>query len=115
MGYILIDPEKAREKGLEYFETLPDGRAVLDFSYLKVLGSMGQVEVVGSASELNALIDGQKKSGLYDGPEETQCEDKPIEENNVIGGMEEPAGDATVVIPEDTSDSGIITEKGGEK
>lgn len=99
MGYILIAPEKAREKGLEYFETLPDGRAILDFSYLKVLGSMGQVEVVGSASELNALIDAQRKSGLYDAPADG-------------------TGEGTVVVPEEIPEETVagepVTEEGGE-
>lgn len=104
MGYILIEPDTARAKGLEYFETLPDGRAILDFSYLKVLGSMGQVEVIGSASELQTLIKEQKTSGLYDIPE-----DKLIEET-----IEEPTGEA-IAVPKDTLDSGTVTEEGGEE
>lgn len=100
MGYILIAPEKAREKGLEYFETLPDGRAILDFSYLKVLGSMGQVEVVGSASELNALIDAQRKSGLYAVPAEGTGE-------SMDTAPQEPAGENVVA-------GEPVTEEGGE-
>lgn len=80
MGYLLIKPEILTEKGIEHFETLPDGRAIVDFSMMKVLGSMTDVEIVSTAEEVLALREKQEKSGLYDKP--TIMPETGIEEEN---------------------------------
>lgn len=65
MAYILINSTVAQEKGLKYFERMPDGRAIMDIGMLRVLGSVADVEIVATAKELKAKIKEQEESGLY--------------------------------------------------
>lgn len=65
MGYLLLKPEVLESKGIKYFESMPDGRAIADFSMLRVIGSVGDVQIVSSAEELKQIIEEQKASGLY--------------------------------------------------
>ncbi len=76
MGYVLIKPEVLKEKGVENFDTMPDGRAIVDFSMLCVLGSIDQVEIVSTANEMLEKIRIQKESGVYD--------KKPVEEQPLV-------------------------------
>lgn len=62
MGYLLVDAKKLKEKGIEYFETLPDGRGIVDFSKLRVLGSISDVQVVSTAAEIEKIKQEQSKS-----------------------------------------------------
>lgn len=66
--YILIKPEQVKRRG--FYETMPDGRAILPFSDLKMLGTVKDVDVIATSRELKSLIKEQKDSGLYDKPEE---------------------------------------------
>lgn len=89
MGYLLVKPEVLESKGIRYFERMPDGRAIADFSMLRVIGSVGDVQIVSSADELKKMIEEQKASGLYvtenpeSGTEETDVDDV------VVSDMEE--------------------------
>ena len=98
MGYLLVKPEVLEDKGIKYFETLPDGRAIADFSMLKVLGSIENVEVVATTDELRKKVEMQIQSGMYDKPEPL-----PDEEENA-GDVIDPGME---VVPEtDGSDAG---------
>lgn len=68
MGYLLVDPLVLREKGINYFETIPDGRGIVDFGMIRVLGSVASVQVVGSKAELDRIINEQKEACLHDMP-----------------------------------------------
>lgn len=61
--YILIKPEQVKRRG--FYETMPDGRAILQFSDLKMLGTVKDIDVIATARELKTLIQEQKDSGLY--------------------------------------------------
>lgn len=65
MGYILLNAEKLKEKGIRNFELMPDGRAIADFSMLRVIGSMTDVEIVSTAEEMLSMIKEQEESGKY--------------------------------------------------
>lgn len=60
-----MKPEVLESKGIRYFERMPDGRAIADFSMLRVIGSVGDVQIVSSAEELKKMIEEQKSSGQY--------------------------------------------------
>lgn len=68
MGYLLVKQEVLESKGIQYFERIPDGRGIVDFSMLRVIGSVDSVQIIGSKRELDKLVQEQKKSGLYDTP-----------------------------------------------
>lgn len=68
MGYLLVSPDVLDAKGVKYYERIPDGRGIVDFSMLRVIGSVESVQIVGSKRELDKLILEQKESGLYDTP-----------------------------------------------
>lgn len=68
MGYLLIAPNILEEKGIKYFERVPDGRGIVDFSLLRLLGNLESVQVVSSKKDLDTLIREQEQSGLYDKP-----------------------------------------------
>lgn len=91
MGYLLIKPEVLESKGIKYFERMPDGRAIADFSMLRVIGSVGDVQIVSSAEELKKMIQEQKNSGLYDtvGTEFGTEETNGITDEIVVSDMEE--------------------------
>lgn len=93
MGYLLVKPEVLESKGIKYFERMPDGRAIADFSMLRVIGSVGDVQIVSSAEELKKMIEDQKASGQY-------------ENVDTESGTQETDGDNDVVVPD--------MEEGGE-
>lgn len=93
MGYLLIDARIAQEKGLKYFEKMPDGRAIMDLGMIRVLGSMSNVEIVANVKELKAKIQQQKDSGLYGANVE----------------VEEPATESTEVVTE-TIEEEVVEE-----
>lgn len=66
MGYLIVKPEVLENKGIQYFERIPDGRGIVDFSMLRVIGSVDSVQIIGSKRELDKLVQEQKESGLYD-------------------------------------------------
>ena len=68
MGYLLVNPDVLENKGIQYFERIPDGRGIVDFSMLRVIGSVDNVQIVGTKRELDKLVQEQKESGLYDTP-----------------------------------------------
>lgn len=68
MGYLLVNPDVLENKGIQYFERIPDGRGIVDFSMLRVIGSVESVQIVGTKRELDELVREQKESGLYDTP-----------------------------------------------
>lgn len=93
MGYLLVKPEVLESKGIKYFERMPDGRAIADFSMLRVIGSVGDVQIVSSAEELKKMIEDQKASGQY----------KTVDTES---GTQETDGDNDVVVSD--------MEEGGE-
>lgn len=68
MGYLLVKQEVLESKGIQYFERIPDGRGIVDFSMLRVIGSVDSVQIIGSKKELDKLVQEQRESGLYDTP-----------------------------------------------
>lgn len=68
MGYLLVSPDVLDAKGVKYYERIPDGRGIVDFSMLRVIGSVETVQIVGSKRELDKIIMEQKESGMYDTP-----------------------------------------------
>lgn len=68
MGYLLVAPDVLDAKGIKYYERIPDGRGIVDFSMLRVIGSVETVQIVGSKRELDKIIMEQKESGMYDTP-----------------------------------------------
>lgn len=86
-----MKPEVLESKGIKYFERIPDGRAIADFSMLRVIGSVGDVQIVSSAEELKKMIEEQKNSGLYDtvGTESGTEETDGMTDEIVVSDMEE--------------------------
>lgn len=84
-----------------FYETLPDGRAILPFSALKMLGSVQNVDIISSAREVKELIRAQKESGQFDKP------DIPEKEETVTQPGTEPE---TETLPETGTESGNETE-----
>lgn len=68
MGYLLVAPDVLDTKGIKYYERIPDGRGIVDFTMLRVIGSVESVQIVGSKKELDKFILEQKESGIYDTP-----------------------------------------------
>lgn len=68
MGYLLVSPDVLDAKGIKYYERIPDGRGIADFTMIRVIGSVKNVQIVGSKKELDKIILEQKSSGLYDTP-----------------------------------------------
>lgn len=68
MGYLLVNQEVLENKGIEYYECIPDGRGIVDFSMIRVLGSVPNVQIVSSKAELEKIIAEQEASGKYDRP-----------------------------------------------
>lgn len=86
MGYLLVSPEVLDNKGVKYYERIPDGRGIVDFTMIRVIGSVDSVQIVGSKKELDKIIQEQKESGLYDKPtilpelDEELVEEIPVDE-----------------------------------
>ena len=68
MGYLLVKEEVLKEKGIKDYELMPDGRAITDFSMLRVLGSVADVEIISTAEEVMSKIKEQNECGLYSNP-----------------------------------------------
>lgn len=68
MGYLLVSPDVLDAKGVKYYNRIPDGRGIVDFTMLRVIGSVENVQIVGSKKELDKLVLEQKESGMYDTP-----------------------------------------------
>ena len=87
--YILVNQEQVKRRG--FYETMPDGRAILPFSDLKMLGTVKDIDVIATARELKVLIQEQKDSGLYDYPEEIDPgfsrDPLPEEEEDIDSGF----------------------------
>lgn len=87
MGYLLVAPDVLDTKGIKYYERIPDGRGIVDFTMLRVIGSVESVQIVGSKKELDKLILEQKESGMFDTPTilpelggELVAEETPVDE-----------------------------------
>ena len=91
MGYLLVKPEVLESKEIKYFERMPDGRAIADFSMLRVIGSVGDVQIVSSAEGLKKMIEDQKASGQYEtvDTESGTQETDGITDEIVVSDMEE--------------------------
>lgn len=103
----MISAEVAAAKGLKYFETMPDGRAILDFGMLRVLGSVAEVELVGSSKALKEMIKEQEASGLYNQPEvedTTVADDTVTDNGEVADNGESTEGEAVVETEEPASE-----------
>lgn len=66
--YALIHVNDIQVKFDTHCERMPDGRLIVPFSQLKMLGSVANMQVVATARELKAMIAEQKESGIYDIP-----------------------------------------------
>lgn len=104
MGYLLVDYQTLENKGIKYTERMPDGRGIVDFTMLRVIGSVNNVQIIGSKKELDKLILEQKESGMFDTPTilpelggEIVGEETPVDEgfsvnpdtNNTDDGVED--------------------------
>lgn len=115
MGYLLVKPEVLESKGIRYFERIPDGRGIVDFSMLRVIGSVESVQIVGSKRELDNLVLEQKESGLYDTPTilpETGGETE-ADGGQVTEGQEQSPEPSQEESNEETTDV-TTEEEGGE-
>lgn len=108
MGYLLVAPDVLDAKGIKYFERIPDGRGIVDFTMLRVIGSVESVQIVGSKKELDKLILEQKESGMFDTPTilpelggELVTDETPVDEgfsvNPDVGSTDESVEDAVIV------------------
>ena len=68
--YILIDKKKLKADN-RFHERIPDGRLILPFSALRMLGTVTDVDIIGSATELKRLIARQEAAGITPPPEGT--------------------------------------------
>lgn len=84
MGYLLVKPEVLESKGIKYFERMPDGRAIADFSMLRVIGSVGDVQIVSSAEELKKMIEEQKDSGQYETVDTESGTEETDEKSDIV-------------------------------
>lgn len=63
--YALIDLKKVREvRSSRFYETIPDGRAIVPLSELRAFGTLENVDIVATANELKKLIEKQKEQGV---------------------------------------------------
>lgn len=100
--YALIDLAKVKKvRSGKFYETLPDGRAIVPFSELRAFGTLEKVDIVATALELKQLIEKQKEQGITPGipledtatqnggknPEDTQT-DGTTSESTEPGGTE---------------------------
>ena len=123
MAYILVQPEVLREKGLDFFETMPGGRAIAETNILKVIGSVKEVEFVSTTEELNEIIKREKeelKKKAENEPAEVVPEEKqPVPENaDSVPEDKQPAPEEQSPVPEeeepvplDPPSEGIVPDK----
>lgn len=92
--YALIDLAKVKKvRSGKFYETLPDGRAIVPFSELRAFGTLENVGIVATALELKQLIEKQKEQGLTPGI--------PLEDTATQNGEKNP---------EDTQTDGTVTD-----
>lgn len=114
MGYLLVAPDVLDTKGIKYYERIPDGRGIVDFTMLRVIGSVESVQIVGSKKELDKLILEQKGSGMFDTPTtlpelggELVADETPVDEgfsvNPDISSTEDSIEDNNIVETEVTN------------
>ena len=94
MGYLLVKPEVLESKGIKYFERMPDGRAIADFSMLRVIGSVGDVQIVSSAEELKKMIEEQKDSGQYETVDTEYGTEETDEKSDIVVTETEEGGES---------------------
>lgn len=94
MGYLLVKPEVLESKGIKYFERMPDGRAIADFSMLRVIGSVGDVQIVSSAEELKKMIEEQKDSGQYETVDTESGTEETDEKSDIVVTETEEGGES---------------------
>lgn len=109
MGYILVQPEVLRAKGINYFETIPDGRAIAEMRMLKVLGSMSQVDIISSAKELKKLIADQIAAGINTPSPEDEM--NPGEGESVGVPLNPDTSDGEPFVPEEAVDAEMPSEE----
>lgn len=114
MGYLLVNQEVLESKGIQYFERIPDGRGIVDFSMLRVIGSVESVQIVGTKRELDELVREQKESGLYDTPTLLPEVDggQVTDSGEVTDGQEQSPEPTPEENNEETDD--VTTEEGGK-
>lgn len=101
----MISADVARAKGLKYFETMPDGRAILDFGMMRGLGSVAEVELVGSLKALREMIDAQKSNGQYNQSYEEIVEDTVQAEEQVTETVQDESQEETVQTEDEALES----------
>lgn len=122
MGYLLVAPDVLDTKGIKYYERIPDGRGIVDFTMLRVIGSVESVQIVGSKKELDKLILEQKESGMFDTPTilpelggELVAEETPIDEdfsvNPDTSTTDENVEDAVIVEDDNTIETEVTNGK----
>lgn len=118
MGYLLVAPDVLDTKGIKYYERIPDGRGIVDFTMLRVIGSVESVQIVGSKKELDKLILEQKESGMFDTPTilpelggELVAEETPIDEGFSVNPdtsiTDESVEDAVIVEDGNTTETEV--------
>ena len=108
MGYILVQPEVLRAKGINYFETIPDGRAIAEMRMLKTLGSISSVDVITSSAELKKLIADQIAAGITQPATEVEVEmteDVTADGENTVTDTPEPGVEDVTDAPETVNGS----------
>ena len=86
--YALIDLTKVKSvRSWKYYETIPDGRAIVPFSDLRAFGTLENVDLVATATELKQFIEKQKEQGLISGI--------PLEDTATQNGEKNPENSQT--------------------
>lgn len=122
MGYLLVAPDVLDAKGVKYYERIPDGRGIVDFTMLRVIGSVESVQIVGSKKELDKLILEQKESGMFDTPTilpelggELVAEETPVDEGFSVNPdksiTDESVEDAVIVEDNNTIEEEVTNGK----
>lgn len=112
MGYILVQPEVLLSKGINHFQTIPDGRAIAEMRMLKVLGSLSSVDIISSSSELKRLIENQKAAGIGQETEVTEdmtVVDESQAEEVVTDAVDEQASEGDEEVIEEVTED--VTEE----
>lgn len=113
--YALIDLKKVREvRSSRFYETIPDGRAIVPLSELRAFGTLENVDIVATANELKKLIEKQKEQGVVP-PQEVMPEEGTMTEGTVVEQPKEeeqlPPVEELPLVEEPTTIP--LTEKGG--
>lgn len=107
--YALIDLTKVKSvRSGKYYETIPDGRAIVPFSDLRAFGTLENVDLVATATELKQLIEKQKEQGLTSGI--------PLEDTATQNGEKNPENSQTDGTTSESTEPGVTeggTDNGG--